>query len=81
MQDIPSKEMEPMLHQKAVDLVDAGDETGLGYGYGVLVTGSFVTVGDARTLLKPRQNRDLLKPKAERALSDDGEANAAHTEW
>lgn len=70
----------PNALQKAVDLVDAGDETGLGYGYGVLVTGSFVTVGDARTLLKPRQNRDLLKPKAERALSDDGEANAAHTE-
>ena len=70
----------PNALQKAVDLVDARDETGLGYGYGVLVTGSFVTAGDARTLLKPRQNRDLLKPKAERALSDDGEANAAHTE-
>lgn len=53
--------------QKAVDLVDSHDETGVGYGHGVLVTGSFVTVGDARELLEPRQNADLLKPKSERA--------------
>lgn len=56
--------------QKAVDLVDAADTEGLGYGHGVLVTGSFVTVGDARRLLEVHQNKDLLKPKAQRVHQD-----------
>ena len=67
----------PDAIQTAVDLVDAEDEVGVGYGHGVLICGSFVTAGDARTLLKERMNPDLAKPKAERAADggatpDDG---------
>ncbi|MCI1983145.1 MAG: bifunctional folylpolyglutamate synthase/dihydrofolate synthase [Bifidobacteriaceae bacterium] len=51
---------------KAVDLVDTDDELGVGYGHGVLITGSFVTAGDARILLKETPNKDLLKKKSER---------------
>ncbi len=39
----------PDAIQKAVNMVDAEDELGVGYGHGVLVCGSFVTAGDART--------------------------------
>ena len=53
----------PDAIQKAVDMVDVEDETGVGYGRGVLVCGSFVTAGDARTLLKERMNADLAKPR------------------
>ena len=56
----------PDAIQQAVDLVDAADDTGVGYGRGVLICGSFVTAGDARTLLKERMNPELAKPKAER---------------
>jgi dihydrofolate synthase/folylpolyglutamate synthase len=52
--------------QQAVDLVDANDEEGLGYGHGILITGSFVTVGDARRLLEVHNNKNLLKPKNQR---------------
>jgi dihydrofolate synthase/folylpolyglutamate synthase len=38
----------------------------VGYGQGVLICGSFVTAGDARTLLKEHMNADLAKPKSER---------------
>ena len=57
----------PDAIQEAVNMVDAEDETGLGYGRGVLICGSFVTAGDARTLLKEHHNPDLDKPKSERA--------------
>lgn len=53
----------PDAIQTAVDKVDAADETGVGYGRGVLIFGSFVTAGDARRLLKETPNKDLLKPK------------------
>ena len=56
----------PDAIQAAVDKVDAADETGVGYGRGVLIFGSFVTAGDARRLLKETPNKDLLKPKSER---------------
>jgi dihydrofolate synthase/folylpolyglutamate synthase len=51
---------------RAVDLVDTDDELGVGYGHGILITGSFVTAGDARILLKETPNKDLLKKKSER---------------
>jgi dihydrofolate synthase/folylpolyglutamate synthase len=51
---------------EAVDLVDSEDELGVGYGHGVLITGSFVTVGEARTLLKETVNPDLKKSKKDR---------------
>lgn len=57
----------PDAIQEAVDMVDVEDETGLGYGRGVLICGSFVTAGDARTLLKEQDNPDLAKPKSERS--------------
>ena len=57
----------PDAIQTAVDMVDSEDQTGVGYGRGVLICGSFVTAGDARTLLAERPNPDLAKPKAERA--------------
>ncbi len=57
----------PDAIQRAVDLVDAADELGVGYGHGVLVCGSFVTAGDARTLLRETPDPDLAKPKSERA--------------
>ena len=80
----------PDAIQKAVDMVDVEDELGVGYGHGVLICGSFVTAGDARTLLKERMNADLAKPKAERVepnlgtgpvIRDDNaqDASAAHT--
>ncbi|PJM75181.1 bifunctional folylpolyglutamate synthase/dihydrofolate synthase [Bifidobacterium simiarum] len=70
------KDYLPDAIQTAVDLVDSADDTGVGYGHGVLVCGSFVTAGDARLLLKERMNEDLKKPKAER-VSADGDADAA----
>ena len=57
----------PDAIQLAVDKVDAADELGMGYGRGVLICGSFVTAGDARTLLKRQDNKDLTLPKEERA--------------
>jgi dihydrofolate synthase/folylpolyglutamate synthase len=51
---------------KAVELVDTDDNLGVGYGHGILITGSFVTAGDARILLKETPNQDLLKKKSER---------------
>ena len=42
----------PDAIQTAVNMVDAEDELGVGYGHGVLICGSFVTAGDARTMLK-----------------------------
>lgn len=61
--------VEPLLPnaiQTAVNNADVLDDTGLGYGCGVVITGSFVTVGDARMLLKHEQNKMLLKPKDQR---------------
>ncbi|RSX57260.1 bifunctional folylpolyglutamate synthase/dihydrofolate synthase [Bifidobacterium samirii] len=56
----------PDAIQEAVNEVDAEDELGVGYGRGVLVCGSFVTAGDARTMLEERMNPDLARPKAQR---------------
>lgn len=55
----------PDAIQTAVNMVDAEDELGVGYGHGVLICGSFVTAGDARTMLKEHALGDLVKPKAE----------------
>lgn len=57
----------PDAIQKAVDLVDVDDETGVGYGHGIVIFGSFVTAGDARTLLEEKPNADLAKTRQERA--------------
>ena len=57
----------PDAIQEAVNLVDEDDELGVGYGHGVLICGSFVTAGDARTMLIERVNPDLKKPKDQRA--------------
>lgn len=56
----------PDAIQEAVNLVDEDDELGVGYGHGVLICGSFVTAGDARTMLVEHVNPDLKKPKSER---------------
>ena len=56
----------PDAIQEAVNEVDAEDELGVGYGRGVLVCGSFVTAGDARTMLEERMNPELARPKAQR---------------
>ncbi len=56
----------PDAIQTAVDMVDAEDELGVGYGHGVLICGSFVTAGDARILLKEQIDPELRKTKAER---------------
>lgn len=57
----------PDAIQEAVNLVDEDDELGVGYGHGVLICGSFVTAGDARTMLIERVDPDLKKPKDQRA--------------
>ncbi len=62
----------PDAIQTAVDMVDADDEMGVGYGHGVLICGSFVTAGDARTLLKEQASPTLVKPKAERVAHESG---------
>ena len=56
----------PDAIQLAVDKVDAADELGVGYGRGIVICGSFVTAGDARTLLKSQENKDLALPKEQR---------------
>lgn len=61
----------PDAIQTAVNMVDAEDELGVGYGHGVLICGSFVTAGDARTMLKEHALCDLARPKAERVNPAD----------
>lgn len=61
----------PDAIQTAVNMVDAEDELGVGYGHGVLICGSFVTAGDARTMLKEHALGDLVEPKAERVNPAD----------
>ena len=56
----------PDAIQTAVNLVDEDDELGVGYGHGVLICGSFVTAGDARTMLVEHVNPDLTKSKEQR---------------
>jgi dihydrofolate synthase / folylpolyglutamate synthase len=65
----------PDAIQEAVNMVDADDELGVGYGHGVLICGSFVTAGDARVLLKEKANPELALPKAQRVAgkAQDGE--------
>lgn len=60
----------PDAIQDAVNMVDADDELGVGYGHGVLIAGSFVTAGDARAMLKERVNPELMKTKAQRVHPD-----------
>ena len=60
----------PDAIQEAVNMVDADDELGVGYGHGVLVCGSFTTAGDARLMLEEKINPDLKKPKAERVFQE-----------
>lgn len=67
----------PDAIQTAVNIVDADDEIGVGYGRGVLICGSFVTAGDARMLLKEQMNPDLAKPKAERVEPNLGKDHTA----
>lgn len=65
----------PDAIQTAVDMVDSDDEMGVGYGHGVLICGSFVLAGDARSLLRERHDDVLDKPKSERGDgAGDGEA-------
>ena len=52
---------------EAVDLAETGDLTGVGTGVGVLITGSVVTVGEARTMLGTQS-----APEPNNFLSDDG---------
>lgn len=61
----------PDAIQTAVNMVDAEDELCVGYGHGVLICGSFVTAGDARTMLKEHALGDLARPKAERVNPAD----------
>lgn len=57
----------PDAIQAAVNEVDSEDELGIGYGHGVVIFGSFVTAGDARILLKEKNNAELLNSKKDRA--------------
>ena len=43
------------------------DDLGVGYGHGIVIFGSFVTVGDARTLLEEKPNQELAKTVEQRA--------------
>lgn len=63
--------------QEAVDLVDVDDELGVGFGQGILICGSFVTAGDARTLLKEEIADDLKKPKDQRVQGAEPEMDSA----
>ena len=69
----------PDAIQTAVNLVDESDELGVGYGHGVLVCGSFVTAGDARSLLKEhvspvmRKAMGIHQPVVEPDVSADDE--------
>lgn len=56
----------PDAIQTAVNMVDENDELGVGYGHGVLICGSFVTAGDARTLLKEHDLSDPIESNSER---------------
>lgn len=57
----------PDAIQTAVNLVDVDDDLGVGYGHGIVIFGSFVTVGDARTLLEEKPNQELAKTVEQRA--------------
>ena len=54
----------PDAIQTAVNMVDAEDELGVGYGHGVLICGSFVTAGDARTMLKENRPEHSVAAEA-----------------
>lgn len=70
----------PDAIQQTVNMVDADDDLGVGYGHGVLICGSFVTAGDARTMLKEHINPDLAKPKSQRVNPALVEPEPAHDE-
>ena len=48
----------------AVNMVDAEDELGVGYGHGVLICGSFVTAGDARLMLEEHASPTMRQAMA-----------------
>lgn len=54
----------PDAIQTAVNLVDADDELGVGYGHGVLICGSFVTAGDARLMLEEHASPTMRQAMA-----------------
>ena len=64
----------PDAIQTAVNMVDAEDELGVGYGHGVLICGSFVTAGDARLMLEEhasptmRQARPFISRRSTRTI-------------
>ncbi|RBP98524.1 dihydrofolate synthase [Bifidobacterium aemilianum] len=61
----------PDAIQAAVNMVDADDDLGVGYGHGVLICGSFVTAGDARAMLAEHVDPDLKKTKAQRVAGTE----------
>ena len=61
----------PDAIQTAVNMVDAEDDLGVGYGHGVLICGSFVTAGDARAMLKERMSPTMAKAQAIHQASVD----------
>ena len=72
----------PDAIQRAVDVVDADDELGVGYGHGVLICGSFVTAGDARAMLKEHASPVMRKamgihPQA--SVPDEADQSAGQT--
>ena len=54
----------PDAIQTAVNMVDAEDELGVGYGHGVLICGSFVTAGDARLMLEEHASPTMRQAMA-----------------
>ncbi|WP_223852115.1 bifunctional folylpolyglutamate synthase/dihydrofolate synthase [Bifidobacterium myosotis] len=74
----------PDAIQTAVNMVDAEDELGVGYGHGVLICGSFVTAGDARAMLEEhasptmRQAMAIHQPSVE--PDDDGGVGGEHAD-
>lgn len=54
----------PDAIQTAVNMVDAEDELGVGYGRGVLICGSFVTAGDARKMLEHHASPVMQKAQS-----------------
>ena len=64
----------PDAIQAAVNMVDAEDELGVGYGHGVLICGSFVTAGDARLMLEEHASPTMRQAMAvhQPAVGPDG---------
>lgn len=54
----------PDAIQTAVNMADTEDELGIGYGHGVFICGSFITVGDARLMLEEHANPTMRRAMA-----------------